>query len=625
MRKRARGYDADAAPAWRPRRWEPSSPPERPLAIVTALCGRQHPRVAAIPSIAIAIDAFVGVAAHWTVASAYAELTPDGTLATVAARQWLVRVASQEPRDMEPLYRRKIFADAMVLAARRGDLRVVQWLMEQYLPTGRVRQAVEAAAKGGQLEVLKWLRENHNDRVVWGRREMEEAATGNHLETLKWLFVQDALPFVGRSAANDIMIDATKHGNIAMMQWLWPSMFDEMDRVQVHVAALHGRLAFVKWMSLCFQAPIGEQSMSAAVAAGHLKLARWMWRKRKVKSTSLDGFISAAQGGHLDVLKFIKKKLKITGKGRRHVAMDLAAGNGHFEVVRYLQDHFGARCSTNAMDNAARCGHFEIVKWLHTHRTEGCTKRAMDGAAANGHLEVVKWLHLNRSEGCTIDAMDWAAESNHLAVVEWLHENRMEGCTLMAMDRAALFGHLEMVQWLDKNRDEGCSFAAMDNAAGNGHLDVVKWFCANRTEECSEEAMTRAAENGDLPMLKWLLANLHDHLPRDILGAAVSGGHTHVVAWLLDSDIDYFLFAKLDRAVISGHFDLALLLRRAGCALVNRNLIEFVQMTGQYELLQWLLREFGANRPEIVTNMLRRDHDVYLHDCLEEPYPHNTE
>jgi hypothetical protein len=30
----------------------------------------------------------------------------------------------------------------------------------------------------------------------------------------------------------------------------------------------------------------------------------------------------------------------------------------------------------------------------------------MDLAAANGHIEVVKWLHYNRSEGATQSALD---------------------------------------------------------------------------------------------------------------------------------------------------------------------------------------------------------------------------
>ena len=56
-------------------------------------------------------------------------------------------------------------------------------------------------------------------------------------------------------------------------------------------------------------------------------------------------------------------------------------------------------------------------------RKEGCTTHAMDLAAKNGHLEVVRFLHENRREGCTIYAVNRAAENGHLEVVRFLHEH----------------------------------------------------------------------------------------------------------------------------------------------------------------------------------------------------------
>jgi hypothetical protein len=56
------------------------------------------------------------------------------------------------------------------------------------------------------------------------------------------------------------------------------------------------------------------------------------------------------------------------------------------------------------------------------NRREGCTGWAMNLAAANGHLEVVKWLHANRREGCMMDAMEYAARNGHLEVVKFLHK-----------------------------------------------------------------------------------------------------------------------------------------------------------------------------------------------------------
>ena len=59
----------------------------------------------------------------------------------------------------------------------------------------------------------------------------------------------------------------------------------------------------------------------------------------------------------------------------------------------------------------------------------------MDLAARNGHLEVVQWLDTNRTEGCTTSAMNWAAMNGHLKIVQWLHTNRKEGCNHWATFR----------------------------------------------------------------------------------------------------------------------------------------------------------------------------------------------
>ncbi|KAF1789454.1 hypothetical protein GQ600_1906 [Phytophthora cactorum] len=44
----------------------------------------------------------------------------------------------------------------------------------------------------------------------------------------------------------------------------------------------------------------------------------------------------------------------------------------------------------------------------------------MDLAALNGHLEVVQWLHDNRTVGCTTDAMVKAARYIYIYILDVL-------------------------------------------------------------------------------------------------------------------------------------------------------------------------------------------------------------
>jgi ankyrin repeat protein len=229
------------------------------------------------------------------------------------------------------------------------------------------------------------------------------------------------------------------------------------------------------------------------------------------------------------------------------IPMDIAAKNGHLEIVKWLESHYkqwqtihenqkeGDRdiCTKWAMNYAAANGHLETVKWLHENRNEGCTINAMNWAAHNGHLEVIKWLHENRKEGCTSYAMNWAAHNGHLEVIKWLHENRKEGCSAYAMNFAAENGHLEVVKWLHVNRKEGCTKWAMNHAAYNGHLEIIKWLYQNRTEGCTKEAMNWAAQNGNLEIVKWLEKMMHLQGTHDIYRSArelaTIYGHLEVV------------------------------------------------------------------------------------------------
>ncbi|CAK4129395.1 unnamed protein product [Aphanomyces euteiches] len=195
--------------------------------------------------------------------------------------------------------------------------------------------------------------------------------------------------------------------------------------------------------------------------------------------------------------------------GETHLALDIAAQEGHLAMVKYLHER-DFMCSEDAMDHAAQGGHLDVVQFLHEHRTEGCTEYAMDAAAERGHLEVVRWLHEHRDEGCSTDAMTYAARNGHLDVVRWLHEHRTEGCSTRAMDLAATCGHLEIVKFLHAHRHEGCTTSAMDGAAIHGHLDVVQFLHEMRDEGCTGKAMYFALQEGQNHVVDWLAAHRHE-------------------------------------------------------------------------------------------------------------------
>ncbi|KAJ8552589.1 hypothetical protein ON010_g9957 [Phytophthora cinnamomi] len=105
--------------------------------------------------------------------------------------------------------------------------------------------------------------------------------------------------------------------------------------------------------------------------------------------------------------------------------------------------------------------------WNTFPNPEGGTTTAMDEAAANGNFELIKWLHENTTARCSQKAMDPAAGRGRLDIVKWLRENHSEGCSLAAMDNAATGEYL-------MNYSARCKRKEL-HAAGLGGLDAVKW------------------------------------------------------------------------------------------------------------------------------------------------------
>lgn len=475
------------------------------------------------------------------------------------------------------------FAEALVHVARCGDLLDVRWLMEVYLPTGRVRHAIESAARHGQLHILKWLRGHHNARVVWRRKELHQAVRGDHFETAKWLYEHFPPQLTDRDV--DCMVDcALDNGNLDMVDWicrLSPAVSPSSDQSSseavfpalqrcpqnqsfLTMAVSSGRLDLAQWL----YAHGSIQSVDAwaiAVAAwsGHLEMIEWVYEHLAIAGGVADiGAViaNAAFEGHLDIVKYLHLQNPRAFSSHWADAMESAAGAGHFEIVKYLYHNCSSRSLGYPIDAAARSGNFEIVKWLYERVSMPFKSRAMDLAAATGSLQIVKWLHEmvlhgpNGRAGCTSAAMDWAARSDYLDIVRFLHENRHEGSTSAAMDGAAANGHLEMVKWLHEHRSEGCTTAAMNAAAANGRLEVVKWLHDHHFQ-CTTDAMDTAASNGHLEIVQWLQEHRTEGCTSKALAGAASNGHLDVIEWLLSNPIEGITHVAMDAAAANGHLE----------------------------------------------------------------------
>src|SRR4051812_46993429 len=121
-----------------------------------------------------------------------------------------------------------------------------------------------------------------------------------------------------------------------------------------------------------------------------------------------------------------------------------AAGNGHFNVVRYLHK---VGVELNARNDEPLCracdgGHLDIVRYLHQN---GCKLFARDNeplcrAAAAGHVELVSYIHQNKGDiwARENEPLRHAAAGKHAAVVRYLHEAGAATQSLMAHARHSI-------------------------------------------------------------------------------------------------------------------------------------------------------------------------------------------
>uniref|UniRef100_K3WP05 Uncharacterized protein n=1 Tax=Globisporangium ultimum (strain ATCC 200006 / CBS 805.95 / DAOM BR144) TaxID=431595 RepID=K3WP05_GLOUD len=544
------------------KQWHPAARAHlRPLTAAVIVSRDVRPPLDALPHVVARISACLDFSdlRFWRIPRACAQ----GDL------RLLRRIALKQPADEDPTYKMYLFNRGLVEAVTRDQLDIVEWLCDEYCPTGWITMGVETACALGRLQMLQWIFTSHRRRILWTSAFADRAAEQGHVHVLEWL-----CPLASNDSSASLLLPSVD---------------------AINSAAQRGHFHVVKWYHECGggSEALNSGVLRSAIAGGHLEIAQFL-HGRGYELDVDNGIDYAASSGNVAVVEWLHA-LSITGWTEN--AIDSAAERGHLAMIQWLHDTILPECTQDAMDHAARNGHFDVVQWLHKNRTEGCTKNAMNWAAGEGHLHIVQWLHENRRQGCLHAAMDLAATNGHLHVVKWLHTHRKEGCTRRAMDGAAQNGHLAMAKWLHENRSEGCTKKAMDQAAANGHLEVVQWLHETRLEGCTSQAMNLAASSNHLHVVKWLHGNRHEGCTKAGMDRA---GSCEMAQWLHENRSEGCTTEAMETAIERGDFELVQYLhanRTEGCS----DSVAHKLGDQSVELFLWLTEHYRAKlRPEIL-------------------------
>eukprot|EP00611_Tribonema_gayanum_P006519 TRINITY_DN1578_c2_g1_i4.p1 TRINITY_DN1578_c2_g1~~TRINITY_DN1578_c2_g1_i4.p1 ORF type:complete len:319 (-),score=42.39 TRINITY_DN1578_c2_g1_i4:14-889(-) len=121
-------------------------------------------------------------------------------------------------------------------AARRGHLRLLQWLRQKGCPWGD--DTCSSAAEGGHLELLQWTRANGCPWTAW---TCAAAASGGHLGVLQWARAN------GCPWDSDTCSLAAAKGHLHVLQWA-RGQGCRWDTRTTTCAARDGHLETLQWL-----------------------------------------------------------------------------------------------------------------------------------------------------------------------------------------------------------------------------------------------------------------------------------------------------------------------------------------------------------------------------------------
>ncbi|GMF12523.1 unnamed protein product [Phytophthora lilii] len=481
------------------------------------------------------------------------------------------------------------FSKSLRAAVTRGELEIVQWVLEHFSACTAGEEVVEQAARCGRLEILQYLLEYGRrgqcddetvNVVTWGGEDIVNAIEAGHGEVARWLYENTsdaerdwsrAMGFAARQGDMSLvqwlldgiyktelhlppplMNDAAAGGHMEMLQWIFQQGYGGCSDRALEGAARNGRLDMVKWLVEHGILKGGREAMQVACGEGHLSIVQWILKRKWVQYLQF-AMNCAVRSGHLDIVHYMCE----AGVGMEPSRMMVeAASSGQLGVVQWLHDKFGSAtlfpavdssrrgCSRHtAMDRAASNGHLNVLEFLHSiemsmqSRGESggptCSEWALTSACAMDHFEVAKWIYSKypcfRFPPSTTSMV---ARNGNLEILQWLHHQPNIEWSTDTMDSAAENGHLAVVRWLHKNRTEGCTTNAMNYAARDGHFAVVKWLHIHRTEGCTTDAMDFAVDREHFEVLLFLRAHKEEGCSASATLFAREHRQRHIREWL---------------------------------------------------------------------------------------------
>jgi hypothetical protein len=354
----------------------------------------------------------------------------------------------------EPHYYRHQFAESMKVAAMRGDLAVVKWLLKHFQGCVVPREAVGNAADNGHLHILKLLWDHDGGRHDRGRKRVKKrkVMTSSGEAVSRSSPGKNAVCWEG-SAGRDVC-----HPSVS--RWLhehFPPKSDDELRKAIR-AAMDVDLELAK-----FLLPPGRCLLDYAEFSTNPEMIEWMldcgYLQREAGVASLAIFSLVESGGNLPLMR------RIADQHEHPVgecwfdnwfdAMDEACKRGQLKTFQLLAEHpTGVGICGELRKDESICDFASLalqqnpadVAFLQFLYEQGlfaddainpalpddAVSPVLPDAINRGQpLEVLKWLvdHTDPERLPGYCVMDKVAESGRLAILQYFQRLQLSAFT----------------------------------------------------------------------------------------------------------------------------------------------------------------------------------------------------
>ncbi|KAL7747559.1 hypothetical protein RI367_007000 [Sorochytrium milnesiophthora] len=293
-------------------------------------------------------------------------------------------------------------------------------------------------------------------------------------------------------------------------------------------------------------------------------------------------------------------------------AIQLAAENGHLDVVQYTHPQLQSAVPVQVLEAALLHGHEQVARWLYERCPLAVSWRAALGLAHGGHVDLLELLQSNRHihpiEPDRYWRSQWQDSSSPIAaaaqdarVLQILKHIEPEFSVIDAFGGSAARIYLPTLQHVIRNESPTPDLQVFCAAACAGRTDIVDWMLCECPLWTSAEAIRFAAGAGHqelarrlsdhfaVPLMKCCLQMRH-------LRALVESGHLRKLKWIEEHCEISCDFSLLLSGIKSRNLAIAQLLHRHCQQLqFSKEMLTVACGTGNLRMVQWVYQHLPAS------------------------------